>query len=100
MTTMDGLVREGMVRYVGCSNFSVEHAEVDRVCESLGLESPSRSSPSTTCSSAISRPTSSCTAGRSSSPSSAYSPLAGGFLTGKYRGAVFGAAARQPCRVE
>ena len=88
MTTMDGLVREGMVRYVGCSNFSVEQlAEVDRVCESLGLEKPVAVQPEYNM---LKRDIESdllpyCR--KEQLAVLAYSPLAGGFLTGKYRGA-------------
>jgi aryl-alcohol dehydrogenase-like predicted oxidoreductase len=88
MSTMDGLVREGMVRYVGCSNFSVEQlAEVDRVCESLGLEKPVAVQPEYNM---IKRDIDAdllpyCRNERLAVL--AYSPLAGGFLTGKYRGA-------------
>jgi len=88
MSTMDGLVREGMVRYVGCSNFSVEQlAEVDRVCESLGLEKPVAVQPEYNM---LKRDIEAdllpyCRNERLAVL--AYSPLAGGFLTGKYRGA-------------
>jgi aryl-alcohol dehydrogenase-like predicted oxidoreductase len=88
MSTMDGLVREGMVRYVGCSNFSVEQlAEVDRVCESLGLEKPVAVQPEYNM---IKRDIDAdllpyCRNERLAVL--AYSPLAGGFLTGKYGGA-------------
>ncbi|MGD0639066.1 MAG: aldo/keto reductase, partial [Nitrososphaerales archaeon] len=88
LTTVDGLVREGMVRYVGCSNFSVEQlAEVDRVCESLGLEKPVAVQPEYNM---IKRDIDAdllpyCRNERLAVL--AYSPLAGGFLTGKYGGA-------------
>ncbi len=88
MTTMDGLVREGMVRYVACSNFSVEQlAEVDRVCESLGLEKPVAVQPEYNM---LKREIESdllpyCR--KEQLAVLAYSPLGGGFLTGKYRDA-------------
>ena len=41
MRTMDDLVRQGKVRYVGCSNFgAAQLAETLWICDSGGLESP------------------------------------------------------------
>ena len=85
LTTMDYLVREGKVRYVACSNFTAKQLQdVEKVCESLGLEEPVAVQPEYNllereiekdllpyCQNAVLAVL-------------AYSPLAGGFLTGKY----------------
>jgi len=39
MSTLDSLVKQGKVRYIACSNYTLEQlAESRRVCEKLGLE--------------------------------------------------------------
>jgi aryl-alcohol dehydrogenase-like predicted oxidoreductase len=86
LTTMDNLVRMEKVRYVGVSNFTAEQLrEVDRVCESLGLEKPVAVQPEY---SLLKREIEAdllpeCE--RMNLAVLTYSPLAGGFLTGKYR---------------
>ncbi len=88
MTTMDSLVREGMVRYVACSNFSVEQlAEVDRVCGSLGLEKPVAVQPEYNMLKREIEVDLLPYCRKEQLAVLAYSPLAGGFLTGKYRDA-------------
>jgi aryl-alcohol dehydrogenase-like predicted oxidoreductase len=77
-----------MVRYVGCSNFSVEQlAEVDRVCESLGLEKPVAVQPEYNMLKRDIEADLLPYCRKEQLAVLAYSPLAGGFLTGKYRGA-------------
>ena len=86
LTTMDYLIRQGKVRYGACSNFSAEQLmEADGICESLGLERLVAVQPEYNL---LTREIE-----RSLLPYCeehevgvlAYSPLAGGFLTGKYK---------------
>ncbi len=85
LTTMDYLVRQGKVRYIACSNFSAQQLqEVNVVCKSLGLEKPIAVQPEYNF---LKREIEEELLPYCSKEELAvlvYSPLDGGFLTGKY----------------
>jgi aryl-alcohol dehydrogenase-like predicted oxidoreductase len=85
LRTMDYLVREGFVRYVGVSNFDVKQLEATwRTCEELGLEKPIVLQPPYNL---LRRDIEVEVAPWCESHGmgvAVYSPLQGGLLTGKY----------------
>jgi len=86
LKTMDDLVREEKVRYVAVSNFSADQLrDVDRVCDSLGLEKPVAVQPEYNMLRREAESTLIPYCRQENLAVLAYSPLAGGLLTGKYR---------------
>lgn len=85
LTTMDNLVKEEKVRYVACSNFSADQLrEVDGICESLGLEKPVAVQPEYNMLRREAEAALLPYCRQENIAVLAYSPLAGGLLTGKY----------------
>ena len=87
LSTLDDLVREGKVRYIGASNFAGW-----QLAKALGLSAlhgwePFVSPPAASTRSSPATSSASCSrcAGRKGSRVLPWSPLAGGILTGKYR---------------
>ncbi|MGA2665581.1 MAG: aldo/keto reductase [Nitrososphaerales archaeon] len=86
LLTMDDLVRQGKVRYTATSNFSAEQMRrVDAVCETLGLERPVAVQPEYSILAREAEAELLPYCRDQSTAVLAYSPLGGGFLTGKYR---------------
>jgi aryl-alcohol dehydrogenase-like predicted oxidoreductase len=86
LTTMDYLIRQGKVRYGACSNFSAEQLmEADGICESLGLERLVAVQPEYNLMTREIEGSLLPYCEEHDVGVLAYSPLAGGFLTGKYK---------------
>ncbi len=86
LTTMDYLIRQGKVRYGACSNFTAEQMmEADGICESLGLERPVAVEPEYNLLTREIEGSLLPYCEEHEVGVLAYSPLAGGFLTGKYK---------------
>ena len=86
LLTMDDLVRQGKVRYTATSNFSAaQMRRVDAVCEALGIERPVAVQPEYSILAREAEAELLPYCRDQNLAVLAYSPLGGGFLTGKYR---------------
>ena len=85
LKTLDQLVRDGKVRYVACSNFSVENMRTMReVCDRLGLEQVVALQPPYNLLNRLAEEDLFPYCQANGMGVISYSALAGGFLTGKY----------------